>query len=96
MVNALHIDAGAELNIVHAAELRQIWLEQIGLGDATVSIDLGGVQEMDSAGAQLLIALDKALQRDGRKLEFLRPSRVVREVLDTFGLTDRLAVSGTH
>ena len=90
------IDAGAELNIVHAADLRQSWLGQIEPSDTQVHIDLSGVQEMDSAGAQLLIALDKALLNEGKLLELVKPSRVVREVLDTFGLTDHLHQAGNH
>ena len=87
-----HIEAGPELNIVHAAELRQSWLAQTSATTDGVELDLSGVQEMDSAGVQLLIALHKELTQRGQALSLTQPSRVVREVLDTFGLNQRLPV----
>lgn len=90
MADKHHIDAGPELNIVHAAELRQGWMDQLPAAPDPVELDLSGVQEMDSAGVQLLIALHKELTQRGQALSLTRPSRVVREVLETFGLNQRL------
>jgi len=86
MSDACLITAGAELTIVHAGELKQSWLAQIEPAHKQVRLSLADVQEMDSAGVQLLIALQRHLLQEGKTMVVQTPSRVVRDVLDLFGL----------
>lgn len=96
MAATCHIEAGPELNIVHAAEVRQTWLSQIDADHTCIEINLSAVQEMDSAGLQLLLALQRSAQLGGKQMVLSHPSRVVRDVLDIFGLSDHFAQAATH
>ncbi|MEK8086323.1 STAS domain-containing protein [Aquabacterium sp. A3] len=96
MNTSCHIDVGPELNIVHASELRLHWLEHIQPLHDAVTLNLSAVQEMDSAGLQLLLSLDKCLQHEGKHLQLQQPSRVVRDVLEIFGLGEHFAITAPH
>lgn len=91
MSTTCHIEAGPELNIVHAAETRQSWLSQIEAVHEVVELDASGVQEIDSAGMQLLLATMNSASQEGKQFKLVKPSRPVRDVLDIFGLTERFA-----
>lgn len=96
MSDACLIAAGAELTIVHAGELKQAWLSQIEPAHTQVFLSLADVQEMDSAGVQLLIALQRHLLQEGKTLVLQTPSRVVRDVLDLFALNAHFGTGTTH
>jgi len=77
-----------ELTIYRAAELAAVLkaaLAEAPEGEPFV-IDLAGVSEMDSAGAQLLMAARKSAQAAGRELRLLGHSDAVREVFETLEL----------
>lgn len=90
-MNTLSIDAGAELNIVHAAELRQSWISLMEAEHDAIDIDASSVQEIDSAGLQLLLALHKGCLQQGKSLRLKAPSRAVRDVLEIFGLANHFS-----
>lgn len=96
MNTTCHIEVGPELNIVHAAETRQSWLSLIEPAHQVIEVDLSGVQEMDSAGLQLLLSLSKSSMQEGKQLQLIKPSRVVREVIELFDLGDHFAPSESH
>ena len=82
MNTSCHIDVGPELNIVHASELRLHWLEHIQPLHDAVTLNLSAVQEMDSAGLQLLLAAKKTALQQGSSLALVWHSHVVLELLE--------------
>lgn len=83
---------GPELTINHAADLWARVLARLARGEA-LRFDLGGVTEMDSAGAQILLMAARAA--DSRKVGFAieRPSRAVEQVLRCLGLAASLGLA---
>jgi anti-anti-sigma regulatory factor len=78
-----------ELSIYRAAELRQ-WLdEQLPL-DAELCIDLSGVTEIDTAGAQLLLAGQRLARERRCKLHYRDPSPCVQSLVALFDLGAQL------
>lgn len=74
-----------ELNIYHAAELKQQLLQQLA-GCESLELDLAGVEEMDSSGLQLLLVLEREARLAHKSLRFLNHSAAVREVLELLHL----------
>jgi len=56
-----------------------------------LEFDLSGVEELDTAGLQLLLMLKAEAQAEGRQVRFVQHSSAVREVLD---LCDLAALFG--
>lgn len=50
------------------------------------TLDIQGLDELDSAGVQLLLALDRHLRQRGAELQLLQPSSPVRDLLDLLRL----------
>jgi ABC-type transporter Mla MlaB component len=79
----------AELTIYAAAELHaawRAWLEQGGQ-----RAEGSAVEQVDGAGVQLLLSLQRAMAARGRRLEIQAPSRVLAEGCATLGLGAWLA-----
>ena len=72
-----------ELTIYRAAELREVLKGSLAAvpEHATLGLDLRAVTEMDSAGAQLLLAAQKSAFATGRTLRVTATSAAVDEVL---------------
>lgn len=77
------------LTIHQAAVLREQLLAACESGSTT--LDLRAVTECDTAGVQLLLALDHSLQRQGRRLQLQNLPPVVQEALRRCGLDAMLA-----
>ena len=92
MSTALHLDPGTGLTIVHAAELREQWLAGLNSAHSDVVLSLKQVQEFDSSGVQLLLALARTVQADGHTLTLVAPSKTVRDVFELFQLDTLLAL----
>ncbi len=83
----------AELTIYTAAETRDGWLAWLA-GDAAHAaaaeplclVDASGCDEIDAAGAQLLVALAHSLARQQRRLQLQQPSTPVRAACHDLGL----------
>lgn len=78
-----------ELSIYTAAELHPQWLAWAGThvdssGDACV--DGSAVDQIDGAGVQLLIALQRCLAARGCSLRLCDPSRPLRDACAALGL----------
>ena len=82
----IHLSAGSELTIVHAQASQQAWLAQLG-SSGDVSLNLAQVQEVDSAGVQLLLAFQASLHEASRQLTLQSPSKSVLAALDLFRLS---------
>lgn len=73
-----------EWTIHGAAALKETLLAHLQQGNH--AYDMQGVTEMDSAGVQLLLALQRGLARQGKPLELGPLSPAVSQVLQTYGL----------
>jgi len=77
-----------ELTIYRAAELRDTLIAALaGLTDgAALELNLAEVDELDSAGVQLLMAARKTAQATQRELRLVGHSPAVLEVFETLDL----------
>ena len=84
-----------ELSIYRAAELcqaLQAWLPQaLACGDDAVYLDLAEVSDMDTAGLQLLLALQRSAEDAGARLALQSASPAVLEVLQLAALEHLIA-----
>ena len=80
---AVHIDG--EMTIYTAAEQKAVLFDEIENCD-TLALELSGVDEIDSAGIQILMALKRQADQTECKLQLVNPSPSVCEVLDLFKL----------
>lgn len=74
-----------ELTIFTAAEQKERLLAFLLMADE-LELDLSKVEEMDSAGLQLLILLKREAKAAGKHLRFVMHSKVVLEVLELANL----------
>ena len=70
-----------DLTIYHALEQKSALLDAL-VGTDELELDLAQVEEIDSAGLQLLILLKKEAQRAGKRLAIVTPSQPVSELID--------------
>ncbi|MBH9579632.1 STAS domain-containing protein [Inhella proteolytica] len=81
------LSLGTEWTIAQASELHQSLLAALQAsaeqGDVPV-LDLAGVDSMDSAGVQLLLALHRSLQERGQELRIATASPTVLAALDMY------------
>jgi anti-anti-sigma factor len=73
------------LTIYEAPFLKAGLLQALAAG-GELTVDLGGVEEMDTAGLQLLLLARREAQRANRPLRIASPSPGCREVLARYGL----------
>ena len=81
---------GPELTIVQAAETREQLLAWLAENPGPLSLDLGAVDEFDSAGVQLLLALQASLRERGQVLQLGRASQAVSAALRLYQLDSLL------
>ena len=74
-----------EFTIYHAAEALARFREELAAGPAR-ALDLAGVEELDTAGAQLLLWLKREGQARGLAIPFTHHSQAVLEVIDQLNL----------
>lgn len=75
-----------ELTIFTAAELKPHLLAFFNSAD-DLEINLSKVEEMDTAGLQLLILIKREAAQSDKKLRFVMHSKVVLEILELANLT---------
>jgi anti-anti-sigma regulatory factor len=87
----------AELTIYTAAETHTAWLNWLAdpgamasQGEALCMVDASGCDEIDAAGAQLLVALAHSLAQQHRQLQLQQASTPVRLACRDLGLADWL------
>lgn len=78
------------LTIASVSEIRDALLEVFGPRPAALAIDGRGVEDVDAAGVQLLLAAAKEAGLQGVALS-LDPSAVLQRTLDLLAVTDRFA-----
>jgi len=70
-----------EMTIYRADELKQVLLGQLASGQA-LALDLSGVTELDGAGLQLLLWLDRAARTMSSRVRIVATSPAVDGVLE--------------
>lgn len=88
----------AELTIYTVGGLHPLWLAWLGqcaaveAGDAASSAEVqaAAVDQVDGAGLQLLLALQRSLSAQGRRLAIAAPSDALSQGCDNLGLGDWL------
>ena len=86
----LHLPA--ELTIYTVGELHPQWLAWLAGDDAIAAVQGEVVDQVDAAGLQLLLALQRALADRGRQLELRSPSAALRGGCEALGLGGWLAL----
>jgi anti-sigma B factor antagonist len=69
------------LTIYHALEQKQLLLDALA-GTGELELNLSRVDEMDTAGLQLLILLKKEAQRAGKQVRIVAHSQAVSSVIE--------------
>lgn len=78
------------MTIFEVAELREQLSSALAAADEPLRVDLSGVEEIDTAGTQLLIALKRQALRDGKTLEYRLHSAAVLAAMDLLNLAGTL------
>ncbi|WP_422010582.1 STAS domain-containing protein [Roseateles sp.] len=78
-----------ELTIYRALELKPLIVDEVRQR-AAPCIDLSAVEEIDTAGLQLLLLAQREAQARGVALRLLSPSAAVRDALELLWLSPRL------
>jgi len=81
-----------ELTIYTASEWRDRLINELA-GNDDIRLDLAEVSEIDSAGLQLLLAVQRQAAGEGRQLHFGQCSSIVRALLDFAQLMQSLNVN---
>lgn len=86
----------AELTIYTVAELRTAWLAWLGEAlagadpDEPLAADASAVDQVDTAGVQLLLSLANALGRQGHRLQLHQPSGPLAQACQLLGVAPQL------
>lgn len=90
--NSRQIVINGELTIYTASEWRDRLINEMA-GNDDIQLELAEVSEIDSAGLQLLLAMQRQAAGEGRQLQFGQCSSVVRALLDFAQLMQNLNVN---
>lgn len=63
--------------------------------ESPVTIDASGVEEIDTAGMQLILSLVNQLHSQSLKTKWHSPSNVVLQTADILGMSEALALPST-
>jgi len=86
---ALPLALPAELTIYTVGELHPqwcAWLADAVKTDAPAALQAAAVDQVDAAGVQLLLSLQRSLAGHGRELQMHAPSEVLRQGCEALGL----------
>ena len=96
-MSAVHVAAlGPELNIASAAASRELLADALLAASGDVALDLSTVDDIDSAGVQLLLSMRNGLRARGAVLHLRGVTTHVRDALAVFGLDDALQPTGAR
>ncbi|GFE86756.1 anti-sigma factor antagonist [Steroidobacter agaridevorans] len=71
-----------EMTIYRANEVAQTLFASVRAHAGDVKLDLSDVSEFDTAGLQLVLMARRIVEANGHRLDLVRPSQCVAEVLD--------------
>jgi len=81
---------------IAGAEVVALPLATLAGGKTSVIVDMSGVTFVASIGLRHLVLATRALSRRGGKLVLLNPIDLVRDVLETSGLTELMPIVATE
>ena len=81
----------AELTIYTAGELHPQWLAWLAANDTAAAVEADAVDQVDAAGVQLLLALQRTLAGRGHPLALHSPSAALQAACAALGLQGWLA-----
>jgi len=84
-----------ELTIFTASALRETLLAALDGNIGEIRLDLSRVNEVDSAGLQLLLAARREAEARGKTLCLAEPGQAVAEILKFCGLSSLLSPCGS-
>ncbi len=87
---ALPHKLGGDITIFRAAELKDDLMQALAVADQVLDLDLADVQEIDTAGVQLLLSTQLEAAARQKPLRCHNPSPQLVAVLAMLNLTDRL------
>jgi anti-sigma B factor antagonist len=85
-VETAFVSAGDELTIYTAAQQKEDLLAKFSQSEG-MEIDLSQVQEMDSAGVQVLMLLKREAEDKGKPLHLVNHSQAVVEIFELLDLS---------
>ena len=80
-----------DVSIVQAAVLKEAWLPVLDSGK-NINIDASAVEDIDTAGLQLLLSLVKTAKETGRSVTWESPSETVINAVKETSLKDALGI----
>jgi ABC-type transporter Mla MlaB component len=89
MINRQRLALTEDLTIYNALEQKRVLLEALACVDE-LELDLLPVNEIDTAGMQLLILLKREALRLGKSVNIVAHSQAVRELIDFCNLATEL------
>ena len=89
--DTLFISPSGRLDTVNSAELKSK-IEADGTTGCDIVFDLSGVEYISSAGLRLLVALQKQVMADGKKLTLRNPNKVVSEIFRVAGFNKAFTI----
>jgi len=82
-----------DLDLATASRLRTEFIDLVGHGVRTITVDLGGLDFIDSTGLGVLVGGLKRLREHGGDLALRSPSASALKVFEITGLTKLFAIS---
>ncbi|MBF0320648.1 MAG: STAS domain-containing protein [Nitrospirae bacterium] len=79
------LELNGEMTIVRANELKGILVDYLPCTDS-VELDLSNVAEMDTAGFQLIIALEKEAVKSGKAFKVIKASETVKNIFELYNI----------
>jgi anti-anti-sigma factor len=81
-----------ELTIYHAAESQESIFQDNNEWPDTLALDLHGIEELDTAGVQLLLMIEKILRERGHRIYLAKSNEHVDQVLRVLDLTQHFTL----
>lgn len=88
---AVHVRVRGDVDIASKAELEGT-LEQLGVYNLNIEVDLRGVTFMDSTGLSLIVHFHRRTADTGRALTIIAPSEQVRRLFEIAGVDGFLTI----
>lgn len=88
--DVLQVQPARPFTVFEAAALKAWLLEQLEAGPQGLRLDLSNVEQIDTAGVQLLLMLQREAESRSCPLSVVAPSKSVREVFGLLGLSEGL------
>jgi len=92
--NKVVVKPGKDIVSAIAADLRLEFKNLVGSGATEISVDLSGVDVIDSVGLGLLISVHNSLSKASGKFEVIKASKNLQELFKNMRLDKHFTVGG--